>query len=75
MQWNVTEQSDLSAMLEAIKRGENIILTQNGKAVAQITALPKPQNTIQLGFMKIDFKSDLLEPTDQDIIDSFYKDN
>ena len=76
MQWNVTEQqSDLSAMLEAIKRGENVILTQNGEAIAQVTALPKPKNTILLGVFPKEIKSDLLEPTDQEMIDLFYKDN
>ncbi len=75
MQWNVTEQSDLNTMLEAIKRGENVILTQNGEAVAQVTALPKPQNTIRLGVFPKEIKSDLLEPTDQEMIDSFYGNN
>jgi antitoxin (DNA-binding transcriptional repressor) of toxin-antitoxin stability system len=72
MQWNLTEQQ--SELIQAIQRGEEVTLMSQGEAIAQVKAIPKPRK-IQLGIMKIDFKSDLLEPTDQSMIDSFYGDN
>jgi antitoxin (DNA-binding transcriptional repressor) of toxin-antitoxin stability system len=64
MNYPVKQNSELTHLLEAALRGENVILTQNGEAIAQVTALPKPKNTIRLGVFPKEIKSDLLEPTD-----------
>ncbi len=76
MQWNVTEQqSELHALLAAIKRGEEVVLTQNGDAIAQLIAVEIPNTKIRLGVFPKEIKSNLLEPTDQSIIDLFYGKN
>ena len=65
-------KTNLSALVAAAEKGEEVIITRYGKPVARITGIEKPKKRV-LGFYPIKFKSDLLEPTDPEIVDSFYK--
>ena len=68
-------KTNLSALVVAAEKGEDVIITRYGKPVARISGIekPKPLKKRVLGFYPIDIKSDFLEPTDQAIIDEFYK--
>ncbi len=75
MQLNVAEaKSQLSALLEAVERGEEVVIARYGKPVAQLVAI-KTQKKRQLGAFPMHIKSNLLEPTDPEIIASFYGEN
>ena len=64
----------LSELIEAVQQGEDILISKYGKPVAKLSAVAAPGER-RLGFYPIEFKSDLLEPTTQDVIDSFYGDD
>ena len=51
--------------------GEEIIISRYGKPVAKLTGLAVPERR-ELGFYPIRFESDLLEPTDEDVLKAFY---
>ncbi len=75
MQLNVAEaKTKLSALLEAVERGEEVVIARYGKPVAQLVAV-KPQKKRQLGAFPMQIKSNLLEPTDPEIIALFYNEN
>ena len=65
-------KANLSALIAAAEKGEEVIITRYGKPVVRLSGIAKPKKRV-LGFFPIDFKSDLLEPTDPDIIAEFYK--
>jgi prevent-host-death family protein len=72
-QVNVNEaKANLSALLEAVQRGEEVIIARYGKPIARLTALEAPR-TRELGFYPIQFTTDLLEPTPDDVIEAFYE--
>ena len=48
------------------------MITRYGKPVARLSAIQKPKKR-KLGFHPIKFHSDLMEPTDPEIVESFYK--
>jgi prevent-host-death family protein len=62
----------LSELIEAAVNGEEIIISRHGKPVAKLVGLTKPDRR-KLGFYPIRFESDLLEPTDEEVIESFYQ--
>ncbi|ADI15562.1 type II toxin-antitoxin system Phd/YefM family antitoxin [Truepera radiovictrix] len=64
-------KAHLSKLIEEVLRGEEIIISRHGKPVAKLTGLSAPEKR-ELGFYPIVFENDLLEPTDDDIIDVFY---
>jgi prevent-host-death family protein len=64
-------KTHLSKLLEAVQRGEEITITRYGKKVAKLVPIHKPGKR-KLGFYPIEIKSDLLEPTDPEIIKMFY---
>lgn len=71
-QVNIHEaKANLSALLEAVLRGEEVVIARYGKPIARLVALETP-TTRELGFYPIAFTSDLLEPTSDDVIDTFY---
>lgn len=65
-------KTNLSALIAAAEKGKEVVITRYGKPVARLTAMKEPKKR-ELGFHPIKFKSDLLEPTDPDIIAEFYK--
>jgi prevent-host-death family protein len=65
-------KTHLSSLLEAVQKGEDIIISRYGVPIARLTAIKKPEKR-KLGFYPIQFKSDLLEHTDSDILESFYQ--
>ena len=66
-------KAHLSELIEAVQRGEEVVISRYGKPVARLSAVAAPGER-ELGFYPIEFRSDLSAPTDQDIIDSFYDD-
>ena len=64
-------QAHLSKLIDAVMEGEEVIISRYGKPIAKLVGLDEPKKR-ELGFYPIDFQSDLLEPTDDDITDSFY---
>lgn len=64
-------KAHLSELIEQVTGGEEIIISRHGKPVAKLTGLNVPQQRT-LGFYPITFASDLLEPTDHEVIDVFY---
>lgn len=61
----------LSELIEAVQQGQEIIISKYGKPVAKLSAVSVVEPR-KLSFYPIEFKSDLLEPTSQDLVDSFY---
>jgi prevent-host-death family protein len=68
-------KTKLSTLIKAAQKGEEIVITSSGVPVAKLSALEHPNKPTKrrLGFYPIAFKSDLLEPTDPDTVESFYK--
>ncbi len=66
-------KAHLSELIDAVIKGEEIIISRHGKPVAKLTGLTAPGQR-ELGFYPIAFRNDLLEPTDDELIDSFYDD-
>jgi prevent-host-death family protein len=66
-------KTHLSDLIERVQRGEEVFISKYGKIVAKIVAVEVPIERT-LGFHPITFTSNLLEPTDQETIDSFYQD-
>lgn len=60
----------LSELIEAAEGGEEIVITRYGKPVAKLVALPET-GPRELGFHPIAFTSDLLAPTDEELLDEF----
>lgn len=61
----------LSKLVKTIMRGKEVAISRYGKPVAKFVGLDKPKER-ELGFYPIDFQSDLLEPTNESVIDTFY---
>ena len=64
-------KAHLSELVEQVGSGEEIIISRYGKPVAKLTGLGSPHER-RLGFYPISFENDLLEPTDDDILEAFY---
>lgn len=70
--YNLNEvKTHLSALVEAVQRGEEITITRYGKAVAKLVPVSKPSK-VRLGFRPLKIESDLLEPTAPELIELFY---
>ena len=65
-------KAKLSELVEAVQRGEEIIISRYGKPVAKLSGL-RQAGERELGFYPIEFKSDLLEPTDEETLAAFYE--
>ncbi len=65
-------KAHLSELIEAVVQGEEIIISRHGKPVAKLMGLAAPGRR-ELGFYPISFESDLLEPTDAEIVAAFYR--
>lgn len=65
-------KTHLSSLVEAVQKGEEILIARYGVPVARLSAIHRPTKR-KLGFYPIIFKSDLLEPTDPAIIQAFYQ--
>lgn len=63
-------KAHLSELVEAVTRGEEVIISRHGKPVAKLSGLATPGQR-ELGFYPITFRSDLLEPTDDEVIRAF----
>ena len=61
----------LSELIDAVSKGEEIVISRYGKPVAKLVGLAKPEKR-ELGLYPIEFKSDLLAPTEDEVIDAFY---
>lgn len=66
-------KAHLSRLVEEAANGEEIVISRYGVPVAKLVGLSRP-GTRELGFHPIDFESDLLEPTDDEVIRAFYGD-
>ena len=64
-------KAQLSELIEQVSGGEEIIIFRYGKPVAKLTGLGSPQKR-SLGFYPIHFENNLLEPTDDEVIEMFY---
>ena len=64
-------KAQLSELIEQVSSGEEIIIPRHVKPVAKLTGLGSPQKR-SLGFYPIYFESNLLEPTDDEVIATFY---
>ncbi len=64
-------KAQLSELIEQVSSGEEIIISRYGKPIAKLTGLGLPQKR-SLGFYPIHFESNLLEPTDDEVIATFY---
>lgn len=64
-------QVTFPALIEAVLRGGEVVLTRHGEPVAKLTGLASSEGR-ELGFYPITFESDLLEPTDDEVVDAFY---
>ncbi|MER3484182.1 MAG: type II toxin-antitoxin system prevent-host-death family antitoxin [Meiothermus sp.] len=70
--YNLNEvKTHLSALVEAVRRGEEITITRYGKAVAKLVPISK-SSKVRLGFRPLKIESDFLEPTDPELIELFY---
>jgi antitoxin (DNA-binding transcriptional repressor) of toxin-antitoxin stability system len=58
----------LSELLRAVEEGENVIITRNGKPVAQLTVPPVSTRVVRFGTMRgqIHFKPGWDDPIDED---------
>lgn len=63
----------LSELIDVVISGEEIIISRYGKPVAKLIGLSRSDRR-ELGFYPIRFESDLLEPTDDQVIGAFYGD-
>jgi prevent-host-death family protein len=63
-------KAHLSELIDEVANGEEIIISRYGKPVAKLVGLSKP-GARELGFHPIAFTSDLLEPTDEQVIALF----
>ena len=64
-------KAHLSELVGQVKSGEEIIISRYGKPVAKLTGLGSVQER-RLGFYPVRFESNLLEPTDDETISTFY---
>lgn len=70
--YNLNEaKTHLSRILEAVQQGEEITITRYGVPVARLVPITPPEKRL-LGFHPIAFESDLLEPTEDALLDLFY---
>ncbi len=65
-------KTHLSSLIEAVQKGEEVIIARYGVPVAKLSRIQKPSKR-RLGFFPIEFSSDLLEPTDPEILEGFYR--
>ncbi|HEY3740483.1 MAG TPA: type II toxin-antitoxin system prevent-host-death family antitoxin [Bryobacteraceae bacterium] len=65
-------KTNFSALVAAAEKGEEVVITRYGKPVARITGIKEPKERV-LGSYPMHFTSDLMEPTDPEVVDSFYK--
>ena len=63
-------KAHLSELIEAVQGGEEIVISRYGKPVAKLVGLATP-GARELGFYPIAFTSNLLEPTDDDVLEAF----
>ena len=63
-------KTHLSALIDAVRRGEEIVILRYGKPAARLVPAAEPQ-VRTLGFYPIAFTSDLTEPTSEDILRDF----
>ena len=68
---NVHEaKTHLSALIDAVQRGEEVVILRYGKPAARLVAAAELEART-LGFYPIDFSSDLAEPTSEDVLRDF----
>jgi antitoxin (DNA-binding transcriptional repressor) of toxin-antitoxin stability system len=69
--------TSLLRLLEVTQTGEEVVITHNGKPIARMVSCVNNRDIStkrEVGFYPIEATSDLLSPTDESIIESFYKD-
>lgn len=61
-------KSRLPQLIRAVEHGESVVITRNGKPVAQLTPLPSPRRQVRFGTMRgrIKLKPDWDKPVDLD---------
>ncbi len=64
-------KAHLSELIEEVIRGEEVVISRHGKPVAKLSGLA-PQDRRELGFYPIAFRSNLLEPTTDEVVETFY---
>lgn len=63
-------KTNLSALIEDVRHGEEVVISRYGKPVAKLVPLGEP-SVRALGFYPIAFTSDLSAPTDEDVLRDF----
>jgi prevent-host-death family protein len=63
-------KTHLSAIVDSVQDGSEIEITRYGKPKARLVGV-RALRKVELGFRKIEFVSDLLEPTDPEISELF----
>lgn len=66
-------KTQLSKLIEAAERGEEVIIARAGKPVAKLVALQNPKPVRKAGGMRGRFEvpDSFFEPLPQDILDAF----
>ena len=61
--------AQLSVLVDAVSRGEEIVLVRDGRPLARLVGLSQAERP--LGFYPIAFQSDLAAPTDEGVMGDF----
>ena len=64
------EKARLSESIEAVQKGENIIISRYGKPVVKLSGL-EITGKRELGFYPLKFETDFLEPSDNETLATF----
>ena len=54
-------QADLSRLLELVRRGEDVVITQQGQPVARITSVPMPKPAPLSPAARVEWMAELAE--------------
>ena len=65
-------KTHLSRLIDAVQKGEEVVIARYGVPIARLSPIKKPEKR-HLGFYPLEFQSDLLEPTDPELIEAFYR--
>jgi antitoxin (DNA-binding transcriptional repressor) of toxin-antitoxin stability system len=69
----INPDSQLTALLDRIAHGEEVVLTRDGHEVARVSPMRQNSKPNRIGFLKGKIQmSDNFDVTSQEIIDSFY---
>jgi len=66
-------KTNLSRLLDRAERGEEIVITRNGRAVAKLVSVTRSRTPRRLGTLKgrIRIRKDFDSPLPEDVLDAF----